>query len=113
MGGVTYRVGQGEVGGITRRVTCTWWPLGLAVKAPRVSQFLPWLHGRLRKHHSRLVEGSFSAGKAAWALRRCMMTKTADYCMLVNEVKVMSLLGNVELVQFWSQSLDRNKDSVR
>ena len=28
------RVGQGEVGGVTRRVTCTWWWLGLAVKAP-------------------------------------------------------------------------------
>ena len=28
------RVGQGEVGGITRSVTCTWWLLGLAVKAP-------------------------------------------------------------------------------
>ena len=28
------RVGQGEVGGITCRVTCTWWLLGLAVKAP-------------------------------------------------------------------------------
>ena len=25
------RVGQGEVGGITRRVTCTWWLVGLAV----------------------------------------------------------------------------------
>ena len=28
------KVGQEEVGGITRRVTCTWWLLGLAVKAP-------------------------------------------------------------------------------
>ena len=28
------RVGQGEVGGVTCRVTCTWWLLGLAVKAP-------------------------------------------------------------------------------
>ena len=27
-------MGQGEVGGVTRRVTCTWWLLGLAVKAP-------------------------------------------------------------------------------
>ena len=27
-------VGQGEVGGVTRRVTCTWWLLGLAVKVP-------------------------------------------------------------------------------
>ena len=28
------RVGQREVGGVTLRVTCTWWLLGLAVKAP-------------------------------------------------------------------------------
>ena len=28
------RVGQGEVRWVTRRVTCTWWLLGLAVKAP-------------------------------------------------------------------------------
>ena len=27
-------MGQEEVGGVTRRVTCTWWLLGLAVKAP-------------------------------------------------------------------------------
>ena len=26
------RVGQGKVGGVTPRVTCTWWLLGLAVK---------------------------------------------------------------------------------
>ena len=29
--------------------------------------------------------GSFLAEKAAWALSRCMTTKSADYCMLVNE----------------------------
>ena len=28
------RVGQGEVGGVTCRVTCSWWLLGLAVKVP-------------------------------------------------------------------------------
>ena len=28
------RVGQEEVGGVTRRVTCTWWLLGLAMKEP-------------------------------------------------------------------------------
>ena len=28
------RVGQGKVGGVTRRVTCTWWLLGLAVEVP-------------------------------------------------------------------------------
>ena len=29
-------VGQGEVGGVAHRVTCTWWLLGLAVTAPGV-----------------------------------------------------------------------------
>ena len=33
--------GQGEVGGFTHRVTCTWWLLGLAVKVPWLGQFLP------------------------------------------------------------------------
>ena len=28
------RVGQGEVGGVTDRVLCTWWLLGLALKRP-------------------------------------------------------------------------------
>ena len=28
------KMGQGEVGGVTRRVTCKWWQLGLAVKVP-------------------------------------------------------------------------------
>ena len=28
------RGGQREVGGVTCRVTCTWWLLGLAVKVP-------------------------------------------------------------------------------
>ena len=41
------RVGQGEVGGVTHRVLCTWQLLGMAVKglwlAP-VGQFSPWLH---------------------------------------------------------------------
>ena len=29
----TKRVGQGKVGGVTHRVTCTWWLLGSAVNA--------------------------------------------------------------------------------
>ena len=28
------RVGWGELGGVTHRVTCTWWLLGLAVQGP-------------------------------------------------------------------------------
>ena len=43
------RVGQGEVGGVTCRVTCTRWRLGLAVKAPWLGQFLLWLHGQTKK----------------------------------------------------------------
>ena len=27
----------------------------------------------------------FSRGKPAWALSRCLTTKSADYCMLINE----------------------------
>ena len=45
----------------------------------------PGYMDRLRKRYSHLVGGSFLAGKAAWALSWCMTTKSADYCMLVNE----------------------------
>ena len=37
---------DGEVDGVTCRVTCTWWRLSLTVKAPWLGQFLPWLHGQ-------------------------------------------------------------------
>ena len=40
---------------------------------------------RLRKHYSHLAEGWFLARKAAWSLRGCMATDSADYYMLVNE----------------------------
>ena len=41
---------------------------------------------RLRKPYSHLVEASFLARKAAWALSGCMATDSADYCVLVNEL---------------------------
>ena len=84
-------MGQGEVVGVTRRVTCTWWLLGLAVKAPWLGPGGPilvlaaWTADRLRKHYSHLVGGLFLAGKVAWTLSGCMTTKSADHCMLVNE----------------------------
>ena len=68
------------------RVLCTWWLLGLAVNGHRwdqVGQFLPW--EGLRKHYCHLAGSLFLARKAAWALNGCMTTKSADYCMLVNE----------------------------
>ena len=92
-------MGQGEVGGVTHKVTCTWWLLGLAVKAPWLgpgwANSCPGYMERLRKHYSHVVEDSFLAEKAAWAMSRCLTTKSADYCVLVNEwawFKVMSLL---------------------
>ena len=39
----------------------------------------------LRKRYCHLTGSLFLARKAAWALNGCMTTKSADYCMLVNE----------------------------
>ena len=73
------RVGQGEVGGITRRVTCTWWLLGLAIKENcllkpfkpfytarlgcKSTNSCPGCMDRLRKRYSHLVGGSFWQGR--------------------------------------------------
>ena len=43
----------------------------------------PGCMDRLRKCYLYLVEGSFLAGKAAWAVSGRLSTKSADYCMLV------------------------------
>ena len=64
--GSAERVGRGEVGGVTCRVLCTWWLLGLAL------------------NYSHLAEGWFLARKATWALSGCMATDSAGYYMLVN-----------------------------
>ena len=79
------RVGQGEMGGVTCRVLCTWWLLGLAFKRP-------WLVPGGPPHTLTAWTGLenttltwFLARKAAWSLSRCMATDSADYCMLVNE----------------------------
>ena len=45
----------------------------------------PGCMDRLRKCYSHLVGGSFLAGKAAWALRGCLTTESANHCMFVNE----------------------------
>ena len=70
------------------QVTCTWWLLGLAVKAPWLGPGGPSCPGymdRLRKRYSHFVGGSFLAGKIAWTLSGCMTTESADHCMLINE----------------------------
>ena len=82
-------MGQGEVGGVTRRVTCIWWlHARLGCQSGMVgtgwANFYPDCMDRLRKRYSHLVGGSFLAGKVAWTLSGCMTTESADYCMLVN-----------------------------
>ena len=80
------RVGQGEVGGVTRRVTCTWWLLASAAKAPwlgpgeSILTLAAWTG-----LENATLGGSFLVEKPAWALSGCLTTKSADYCMLVNE----------------------------
>ena len=77
-------MGQGEVGGVIRRVAArlgrqvAWLGLGGPIPAPGCMD-------RLRKRYSHLVGSSFLAGKVAWTLSECMTTESADYCMLVNE----------------------------
>ena len=76
------------MGGVTHRVTCTWWLLGLAVKVPWLGPGGP-IHALaawtgLESVTLTLVH--FWQGiKGAWTLSGCMTTKNADYCVLVNE----------------------------
>ena len=85
------------MGEVTHGVTCTWWPQGdmhmvaarlgcqSAMVGTRWANSCPGCMDRLRKRYSRLVGGSFLAGKVAWTLNGCMTTESADCCMLVNE----------------------------
>ena len=69
---VVLRLQKGEVGGVTRKVTCTWWLLGLTVKAP-------WLGpGRPILALASWTGLAFPVGKAVWALNGCMTTESAD-----------------------------------
>ena len=77
------KVGQGEVGGVTHRVTCTWWLLWLSVEMPWLA-LAGWSNSclvctnRLRKHCSHLVMSSFLAVKAFSALNGCLLGENAD-----------------------------------
>ena len=55
------------------------------------------------------------ARMADWSLSGCMVSDSADYYMLVNEwvwSKPQDCLLMPEVVQFLSQSLDRNGDKM-
>ena len=66
------RVGQGEVGGVTGRVLCTWWLLGLALKRPWLVPGGP-LHGAVHMVAARLGFEKAMVG-TRWATPRpdCM-----------------------------------------
>ena len=75
----------------------------------------PGYMSRLRKCYSHLLWGSFQARKASWAPSGCLLTKSADYCMLVNEwvwLRSQVCLLSLKVVRFLSQSSDRNEDMV-
>ena len=83
---VSRKCGTGGGGGVTHRVTCTWWLLGLAVKVPWLGQFLPWLHGQASKTLLSPCRGFISGREGCLVPERGRMTtESADYCMLVNE----------------------------
>ena len=116
------RVGQGEVGGVTGRVLCTRWLLGLAFKRPwlapgsRATPRPDWLD-RLRKHYSHLAEGCFLAKRllGRWASVWQLIVLTIT-CLLMSgcgQNHTMVIRAEVDMGAVWSQSLDRNGDKVR
>ena len=76
-------MGQGELGGVIRRVVAARLVCERAMAGIGWATSHPECMDRLRKHYSQLAGGWFLARKAGWALRRCMTTDNADYCMLI------------------------------
>ena len=84
------RVGQGEVGGVTRRVLCTWQLLGLAIKGPWLALGRPILGlaaWASLENTTLTLQGVHFWQRRLLGLYRsgCLPIKNADYCMLVNE----------------------------
>ena len=83
------RVEQGEVGGVIRRVLCTWWLLGSALKRPWLVSGGPphaltaW-PGLENTSYSHLAEGWFLARKAAWSLSGCQLVVLTITCSLMS-----------------------------
>ena len=73
------RVGQGEVGRVTRRVACTWWLLGLAVKGPWLGLGGPILAlDAWTDLENTTLRGFISGKESCLGLSRCMTTESAD-----------------------------------
>ena len=78
-------MGQGELGGVIRRVVAG----RLECKGPWLGSGGPplaltaWTGLENTLYYSQLAGGWFLARKAGWALSGCMTTDNADYCMLI------------------------------
>ena len=84
------RDGQEVVGGVARRVTYTWWLLGLTVKGPWLGLGRPPLPLTAWKGLETLLTlwelgGLVSGKEGCLHLIWCMTTQSANYYMLVNE----------------------------
>ena len=79
------RVGQGKVGGVIRRVLCTWQLLGLAVNEPWLTTSGPIPVLVVQTGLETLLSPSFSSREGGLGSERVLPTENADYCMLINE----------------------------
>ena len=68
------RVGQGEVGRVTHRVTCTWWLLGLAVKVPWLGLGGPILAPAAWTG----LENAIHTGGTEWGVRKTWNAKNLE-----------------------------------
>ena len=82
---VSVHLRAGSASGGWGHMVAAWLSYERAMVGIRWATPFPDCMDRLRKYYSHLVEGWFLARKAALALRRCMTTKSADYCILINE----------------------------
>ena len=116
------RVGQGEVGGVTRRVLCTWQLLGLAVKEPWLapSGSIPALVAHTGLENVSLTSWRVHFWQGRWLgfwAGICQPRMLTIACLLMSgrgKGHKSAYWGwKCTWVQFWSQSLDRNGDTVR
>ena len=113
---------QGEVGGVTDRVLCTWWLLGLALKGPWLvlGGLLPTLTA-----WTGLENTTLTLQKVGFCERRLLGLQAGIWQAIVLTIACSLMSGCGQSyesayyswkwtwVQFWSQSLGRNGEKVR
>ena len=98
-------VGQGEVGGVTCRATCTWWLqermmthflLWQAVEIAWLAVGTGWANSCLGCTNVVIKRSSHLVGASYWQWRQfgfrtgCLLAVSADYCKFVNEAWLRS-----------------------